>query len=548
LASCIFDSLIYGGYDFPADGIGNHLSLIDRLIFDAAPPRYKSLHALPTQASTIAPYGKVPAFDHFRQPDRYKNCLYLDIARDMGTAQLIEAAAQRAIDYKHGYNAVTGLYLMWESNRLNQAVLRLAQSFDFVIVTSRILDEDLERAGLDWVYLPHPYDFATATGARERVHGDPLVFGVSSGLWPRKNVALLAENFAATFGDDPGVRLVIHTRFNPDHDDYRGEADRLQVVLTQHPNIVLNPRHFTREEYIQWMSSLDVYCFASSGEGYSVTPREALHLGKPVILLDAHVHSEFSHLPGVVPVHSNGMQPATTNHSALDADIGENWKVDEDSLRAALVHVRSEYDRLRQQLVDGMGQVLAFHDIPTIRSQWLSALNDRYRCHIDRVCRQLPPGIAAERDRLMPDYTFTDDGVVTELSMDRLRIQTGTGELSGNVVYCFRSQHGCGHCIYGQNHAPRSVRRMRAEFSIRLIDSDDAAVQFGAPLVSLDVYDNRGESMLAFRELRDGDFGLGISQLALEFDVEPDQVLEFRVYWHRNCDISVHGVSIGPAG
>jgi hypothetical protein len=140
-----------------------------------------------------------------------------------------------------------------------------------------------------------------------------------------------------------------------------------------------------------------------------------------------------------------------------------------------------------------------------------------------------------------------DEAAIIELPMDRLHMQTGTGELAGNTVYCFRTQHGCGHCLYGQNLVPRSARRMCAEFAIRLIDSDDAATQLGAPLVSLDIYDNRADRMLSFRQVTDDDLGLGISRLALDFDADPDQVLEFRVYWHRNCDISVHGVSVGPA-
>ncbi len=75
-------------------------------------------------------------------------------------------------------------------------------------------------------------------------------------------------------------------------------------------NIELIPESLSREQYLDWLRSLDVYCFMSSGEGWSVTPREALHLGKPVILLDAHAHTGFSHLPGVIPVPPGPPQEA----------------------------------------------------------------------------------------------------------------------------------------------------------------------------------------------------------------------------------------------
>ena len=117
----------------------------------------------------------------------------------------------------------------------------------------------------------------------------------------------------------------------------------LTALLASHKNIQLESRSLNREEYITWISSLDVYCFISSGEGYSVTPREALHLGVPTILLDAHIHSEFSHLPGIIKVESAGKKLSIPNQSTSNTSQGYDWIVDTQSLKSALLNATENH-------------------------------------------------------------------------------------------------------------------------------------------------------------------------------------------------------------
>ncbi|KAA3630005.1 MAG: glycosyltransferase family 1 protein [Proteobacteria bacterium] len=369
--SFAFDSIIYNGFDNVRDGIGNHLSLFDRLIFDELSADRKSLAPVPSQFSPDR-YDGVLADWHLENPNAFKNALFLDIARETWNPAGVRQQMERTIRHKRVFNAVTAVYLMWESDRLWDLYADMISAYDFCIVTSDILAEFLDDRGIDWLKLPHPYDFACIAPARTRgQQDDPVRFGISAGLWRRKNVALLAAEFVNAFGNDAGAELSIHTRSDIEHDDFRSECEAIERLRDGGARIELINESLPREEYLDWMRSLDVYCFVSAGEGYSITPREALHLGVPVLLHDAHVHAEFSHLPGVVRVPSAGLQPARPNTASAACDIGSDWRIDADALRGALRYCLDHHASLKKRLAERCDEVRKLHDMDEIRSAWI---------------------------------------------------------------------------------------------------------------------------------------------------------------------------------
>src|SRR5690606_26221961 len=127
--------------------------------------------------------------------------------------------------------------------------------------------------------------------------------------------------------------------------------------------------------YLQWMRSLDVYCCLSSGEGWSVTPREALHLGKPVIVLDAHVHAGFSHLPGVIPVAAGTPREASHGLKWVDGDVGHEAGVDREALAAVLRDLPRHWRQQCLALRARFGEVIDHHDPDKTRARWIEVLN-----------------------------------------------------------------------------------------------------------------------------------------------------------------------------
>jgi glycosyltransferase involved in cell wall biosynthesis len=122
------------------------------------------------------------------------------------------------------------------------------------------------------------------------------------------------------------------------------------------------------------MSGLDVYCFLSSGEGWSVTPREALHLGKPVVLLDAHVHAELRHLPGIILVPPGPPRPARPAFRWMQGGIGQEAGVDIEALQRVFSDLPRLAREARARLAAEFEQVLAHHDADETRQSWIRAL------------------------------------------------------------------------------------------------------------------------------------------------------------------------------
>jgi glycosyltransferase involved in cell wall biosynthesis len=326
------DSIVYCGWDYPADGIGNHLRLLDRLVFDQAGIRYKSLEELPGPWHDAPDLG-IASYLHAQRPDLFRGCLYLDVTGIHGDRRIIDAQIERVQSARRQFGAATAIYLMWESDRLWEPFVDLLHACDLVIVTTDLLCDDLQQRGIRHVVLPHPYEYEVQPPVSGGDPDAPLTIGVSAGLWPRKNVAALVEAFAEAIGDDARYRLRVHSRVVPAHPAAQAEYQAIRQIADDCPHIEFTLQSFTREQYLHWMRSLDLYCFVSAGEGWSVTPREALHLGKPVILLDAHAHRGFSHLPGVIRVPPGPPQPARPGMRFIDGAIGCEAGLDAGALR-----------------------------------------------------------------------------------------------------------------------------------------------------------------------------------------------------------------------
>jgi glycosyltransferase involved in cell wall biosynthesis len=533
-----FPSVIYSGFDYPPDDIGNLIPLLDRLVFDSIPVSKKSLHALTAPLDDHPPYGLVPAYSHLDRKSDFQNCLYLDVSRNMSDPGQIEQSCQRAITHKYTFNAVTALYLMWESDRLSPTLEALPGVFDFVIITSNFLDGYLSDRNINFCHLPHPYDYAKSCEAPTPAERKITVFGISCGLWSRKNVSLLAQVFADSFGDNPNYILRIHTRFDTKLADFTTEQKQLADLLDKHENIELESRSLSREEYILWMSSLDLYCFISSGEGYSITPREALHLGIPTILLDAHVHCEFSHLPGVIKVAECGKKPSIPAQHRSHLSQGSDWKVDKQSLKDALLFGAEHHRELRECLKSNHSEVVEFHDVRRIKQNWISELSQQYDHHIGKDSQLIPLNLLFDRQKHQMESAPGEMDIQDQMC-DPLPIGN-TGENTNKGIFCFSSKHHAGHCAYGHNLVPQESSGMKVQFFIDILNSAINDI----PLVNLEVYDNKADEIICLETYSAEQLLLKPDDLSMHFSANRNQSLEFRVYWHGTGDIWLHNIKL----
>ena len=141
------------------------------------------------------------------------------------------------------------------------------------------------------------------------------------------------EAFLAEFGTDPSVQLRIHSRSGLKNDfdlqtlknkiNRRKEIIKLEKLsfgknqLTRNVEILLSS--LPGSEYKSFLQSLDCYVLLSRGEGFSLTPREALALGKPCIITNNTAHQTIAKTGFVYVVQSRLPEPAST--STLDSAV-----------------------------------------------------------------------------------------------------------------------------------------------------------------------------------------------------------------------------------
>jgi glycosyltransferase involved in cell wall biosynthesis len=135
----------------------------------------------------------------------------------------------------------------------------------------------------------------------------PFIFGCVAGFGQRKNQRLLVQAFAEAFGNSPQFKLKLHS-----HLSFNNEVDYIKRMISELGlnNVELSTTERSYEDYLDFLRSLDCFILISKGEGYSITPREALCLQIPCILSNNTAHHEMCCLPSVISVETKKIEPA----------------------------------------------------------------------------------------------------------------------------------------------------------------------------------------------------------------------------------------------
>jgi hypothetical protein len=197
------------------------------------------------------------------------------------------------------------IYTMFESGRLPPRwVKRMNEVFDAAILPHRELVKVYRSSGVTIPLFVVPLPILI----EEMLHSPlktrqtflqkkgPFIFSTIAGNSPTKNYNLLLDAFAQEFGNRKNVRLAIHSSWG-DRASLRNKIASLGIK-----NVTLSTAPLNREHYRRFLANADCYILISRGEGYSITPREALALGIPCIVSRIRVHQDLCTLPSVLGV------------------------------------------------------------------------------------------------------------------------------------------------------------------------------------------------------------------------------------------------------
>ncbi len=185
-------------------------------------------------------------------------------------------------------------YSMLESTQIPSQWVRILNSkFDAVVVPDDYYIDVYKKSGVHIPIFVIPCGLYLEPFLRRPLHYKPhkvFTFGCSAAFWPRKNCALLVKAFAEQFKNNPHVRLKLHGRQGEEYQYIKKIIHDFNITNIEVINKRLNYR-----EYIEFMYSLDAYALISKGEGFSITPREALAMGIPTIISCNSAHITLAH-------------------------------------------------------------------------------------------------------------------------------------------------------------------------------------------------------------------------------------------------------------
>jgi glycosyltransferase involved in cell wall biosynthesis len=247
------------------------------------------------------------------------------------------------VDYlrvpQHGLRVA---HVAYDSDQLPERwVDALNGAFDAVLFSSKHLERVAETSGVRIPIgtLPIGIDTEPLLARPWRAPStNRVTFGSLAAFHERKGISTVLHAFVEEFGDDDSVELVLHSNLaiGDEYSYVRKLADGLENVTVTHEELSV-------AEKTALLDSIDFFVSASRGEGYSIGPREALALGKGLVVSDIGAHQDLLGLPGVIAVPASVRTPA--RYPEIDSQIfGHQYAVQVPAVAKAL---RAAADRSR---------------------------------------------------------------------------------------------------------------------------------------------------------------------------------------------------------
>ncbi len=264
-------------------------------------------------------------------------------------------------------------YSMFESSRIPPLWTRILNSYyDCLVVPDNYLISVYQESGVKIPIFVLPLGILIEEFLKTPNKTEPneiFTFGLTAGFWARKNHLKVLEAFKKVFAQNEKVKLKLHGRFGSYQKTIEEEVKKANLS-----NVEFSARPFSQQEYLEWFQSLDCYVFPSQGEGFSITPREALALGIPCILSDNTVHKTLLQSGYFLPL--SAQNKILAYYEVFGQNIGEFYDCSVDDLAAWIQEVHQNYSKYLVLAQSGRQWVEAYL-WKNLRPQYLSLLTGR---------------------------------------------------------------------------------------------------------------------------------------------------------------------------
>jgi glycosyltransferase involved in cell wall biosynthesis len=246
------------------------------------------------------------------------------------------------------------LFTYWEASKINKGWANVADMADAIFVPSRYVKNVYENSGVKAPIKIYQQPISPMfqyqrweKGTGEEDYFDILFLGTCI---PRKGIDIFLTAMDKVFGNDPKVRIRIHTK-----PWSRALGDTSTEVVKSYGD---NPKYFiTRsvmptKKIVEMIQQADLVVAPSRSEGLGLIPIQSVMCGTPSIVPKHSGFEEYSHHPGFVTVDTNTLTKAEGIY-----EEGEWYEPCFDEVCDKLVYARNNHKTLLEAAERG-GKIL----------------------------------------------------------------------------------------------------------------------------------------------------------------------------------------------
>jgi glycosyltransferase involved in cell wall biosynthesis len=224
------------------------------------------------------------------------------------------------------HNDVRLVMTMFESDKIPEDWPEYLAMANEVIVPSKWVADTFARAGVKATVVPLGYNDRIFRYVERQIpveEGLPFTFIHYNSFNVRKGFSEVFKAFTEEFKTNEPVKLILKTT---------ERKPAIPIMHEQYPNIEVITGSIPETELVQLLGRADCMVYPSRGEGFGITPLEAMATGIPAIVPNAHGISEYFNSNYMLEVNSDGRCPGLY-HRFKGQDVGEMVVCDIKDLR-----------------------------------------------------------------------------------------------------------------------------------------------------------------------------------------------------------------------
>lgn len=201
-------------------------------------------------------------------------------------------------------NDVRIVMTMFESDSIPEEWPEYLKMADEVIVPSKWCSDVFAKAGIATTVIPLGYNdrvFQYIDRPLPYDNDEVFTFIHYNSFNMRKGFAEVFEAFTKEFDANEPVKLILKTT---------DPRPPLPILKSQYPNIDIIHEKYTEQELVELLGKANCMVYPSRGEGFGITPLEAMATGLPAIVPNAHGISEYFNINYMLEVKVEKHSPA----------------------------------------------------------------------------------------------------------------------------------------------------------------------------------------------------------------------------------------------